>query len=448
VAEFSPGLEGVVAAETAVSEVDGANGRLIYRGGYLIEDLVPVASYEEAAYLLWHGELPNEQELDALRQQMAAARNLNQSARGTLTAMDPATDPMDVLRTVVSAQGAAKSLTKPTLDEAIALTAIFPTIVGAAYRRRQGKEPVEPRADLGHAANLLWMMDGKEPEAAKVHLVDTYLVLLADHGLNASTFAARVVASTGSDLTSCVVGATQRRRQGKDPVEPRDDLGHAGNLLWCLEGKEPDAQKAHWVDSYLVLLADHGLNASTFAARVVASTGSDLASCVVGAIAALKGPAHGGATFAARSMLDKIGSADNAEKWLTEAHARHDRFSGFGHRVYRTYDPRAKILREMAKSAAPELYKTAARTEELALKILHEAHPERPNATNVDFWASVVLTGAGVPKELFTTLFATSRVAGWTAHVLESLSDLRIIRPASRWIGPQPGKKPLQLAKR
>ena len=371
-AEFSPGLEGVVAAETAVSEVDGANGRLIYRGGYLIEDLVPVASYEEAAYLLWHGELPNEQELDALRQQMAAAGNLNQSARGTLTAMDPATDPMDVLRTVVSAQGAAKSLTKPTLDEAIALTAIFPTIVGAAYRRRQGKEPVEPRADLGHAANLLWMMDGKEPEADKVHLVDTYLVLLADHGLNASTFAARVVASTGSDLTSCVVGA----------------------------------------------------------------------------IAALKGPAHGGATLAARNMLDKIGSADNAEKWLTEAHARHDRFSGFGHRVYRTYDPRAKILREMAKSAAPELYKTAARTEELALKILHEAHPERPNATNVDFWASVVLTGAGVPKELFTTLFATSRVAGWTAHVLESLSDLRIIRPASRWIGPQPGKKPLQLAKR
>src|SRR5438445_9626293 len=221
VAEFSAGLEGVVAAETAVSEVDGANGRLIYRGGYLIEDLVPVASYEEAAYLLWHGELPNEQELDALRQQMAAARNLNQSARGTLTAMDPATDPMDVLRTVVSAQGAAKSLTKPTLDEAIALTAIFPTIVGAAWRRRQGKEPVEPRDDLGHAANLLWMM----------------------------------------------------------------------------EGKEPDTERARWVDTYLVLLADHGLNASTFAARVVASTGSDLASCVVGAIAALKGPAHGGATF-------------------------------------------------------------------------------------------------------------------------------------------------------
>jgi len=372
VAEFSPGLEGVVAAETAVSEVDGANGRLIYRGGYLIEDLVPVTSYEEVAYLLWHGELPNEKDLDAMRQHMSRARRLKDSARKTLMAMEPSTDPMDVLRTVVSAQGASPALTKPNLEEAVALTAVFPTIVGAVHRRRQGK----------------------------------------------------------------------------DPVEPRDDLGHAANLLWSLEGKDPDSQKVHLVDSYLVLLADHGLNASTFAARVVASTGSDLASCVVGAIAALKGPAHGGATLAARNMLDKIGSAENAERWLTDAHARHERFSGFGHRVYRTYDPRAKILREMAKTASPELHRTAARTEEVALKILHDAHPERPNATNVDFWASVVLTGAGIPKELFTTVFATSRVSGWTAHVLESLTDLRIIRPASRWIGPEPGRKPLQLAKR
>ncbi len=371
-AEFSPGLEGVVAAETAVSEVDGANGRLIYRGGYLIEDLVPVVSYEEVAYLLWHGELPNEKELDALRQQMAAARSLNKSARGSLVAMDPQTDPMDILRTVVSAQGAAKTLSRPTLEEAVTLTAVFPTIVGAIQRRRQGKDAVEPRADLGHAANLIWMMTGEEP----------------------------------------------------------------------------DRQRVHWLGTYLVLLADHGLNASTFAARVVASTGSDLTSCVVGAIAALKGPAHGGATFAARTMLDKIGSAANADRWLTEAHARHERFSGFGHRVYRTYDPRAKILRDMARTAAPELHGTAARTEEVALRILHEAHPDRPNATNVDFWASVVLTGTGIPKELFTTLFATSRVAGWTAHVLESLSDLRLIRPASRWVGPEPGRKPLQLAKR
>jgi citrate synthase len=372
VPEFSPGLEGVVAAQTAVSEVDGANGRLIYRGGYLIEDLSPVVSFEEVAYLLWDGELPNKAQLDALCRQMSAARKLNESALGALMSMDPQTDLMDTLRTVVSAQGATKTLTKPTLDEAIVLTAVFPTIVAAAYRRRQGKEIVEPRSDLAHAANLLWMMEGEDPPTERVRYLESYLVLLADHGLNASTFAARVIASTGSDLTSCVVGA----------------------------------------------------------------------------IGALKGPAHGGATFAARTMLDKIGSADNAEKWLRDAHARHERFAGFGHRLYRTYDPRAKLLREMAKGAAPELHRTAARTEELALQILHESHPERPNATNVDFWASVVLTGAGIPKEMFTSLFATSRVVGWTAHVLESLADLRIIRPASVWMGPEPGKKPAPLSAR
>lgn len=372
VPEFSPGLEGVVAAQTAVSEVDGANGRLIYRGGYLIEDLAPTVTYEEVAYLLWHGELPDKAELDALRKQMASARPLNKAARGALTSTDPATDPMDVLRTVVSAQGASKTLVKPALEEAVALTAVFPTIAAAAHRRRLGREVVDPRDDLSHAANLIWMM----------------------------------------------------------------------------EGKEPDVERVHWIDSYLVLLADHGLNASTFAARVIASTGSDLTSSVVGAIGALKGPAHGGATFAARSMLDKIGSEANAQKWLREAHERHERFAGFGHRVYRTYDPRAKILRELAANAAPELHRTAARTEEVALHILHEAHPERPNATNVDFWASVVLTGAGIPKEMFTCMFATSRVVGWTAHVLESLADLRIIRPASQWIGPEPGKKPAAIAKR
>jgi citrate synthase len=372
VPEFSPGLEGVVAAETAVSEVDGANGRLIYRGGYLIEELAPVASFEEISYLLWKGELPDKTELDALRRQMSAARKLKDSARGAMTALDAETDPMDTLRTTVSAEGAAKAITTPTLDEAIALTACFPTIVAASYRRAKGMAAIDPRDDLGHAANLLWMMEGKEASPDRVHWLDTYLVLLADHGLNASTFTARVIASTGSDLTSCVVGA----------------------------------------------------------------------------IGALKGPAHGGATYAARTMLDRIGSADNADKWLREQHAQHARFPGFGHRVYRTYDPRAKILREMAKTAAPELYKTAAHTEEVALSILHEAHPERPNATNVDFWASVVLTGVGIPKELFTSVFATSRVSGWTAHVLESLADLRIIRPASVWKGPQPGTKPLPIASR
>jgi len=185
VTEYSPGLEGVVAAQTAISEVDGANGRLIYRGGYLIEDLAPAASFEETSYLLWNGDLPNKSQLDALRQEMAAARKLKDSTRSVLTALEYDTDPMDVLRTAISAQGAAKALQKPTVAEAIALTAVVPTIVAAAYRRRHKRDLVEPRAELSHAANLLWMMDAQEPAKERVHWLDQYLVLLADHGLNA-----------------------------------------------------------------------------------------------------------------------------------------------------------------------------------------------------------------------------------------------------------------------
>ena len=368
---YVPGLEGVVASQTAISMVDGENGRLVYQG-YVIADLAEQMSFEEVAFLLWEGRLPARAELDALSLELAGHRTLTQAANIALDALPKDTDPMDVLRSVVSVQGVEHRLARPTVPMAIHATASLPTILALFQRRQLGLEPVKQRPELGHAANYLWMMNGKEASAETVHALNTYLVLLADHGMNASTFAARVIASTESDLTSALVGA----------------------------------------------------------------------------IGALKGPAHGGAPSAVIEQLEQIGTAENAEKWLTEAHARHERFSGFGHRVYRTYDPRAKILRELARTAAPELYQTAAKTEEVALRILHEAHPDRPNATNVDFWASVVLSGAGIPKELFTTLFATSRVAGWTAHVLESLSDLRLIRPASRWVGPEPGRKPMQLAKR
>jgi citrate synthase len=366
-AEFSPGLEGVVAAETEISEVDGQNGRLIYRGGYLIADLAE-ASFEEIAYLLWHGELPDEKQLGELTAELAAHRKLTPAATAALEALPPDTDPMDVLRTVLSAQGAHAEVLKPSLEEAIALTACFPTIVAGAYRRRNGQPSIQPKGqELGHAANFLYMMTGGEPERDKVR----------------------------------------------------------------------------WLEAYLVLLADHGLNASTFAARVIASTNSDLASAMVGAVAALKGSAHGGAATAAMKMLEKIGTADNAESWLRAAMDRKERFMGFGHRVYRTYDPRAKILRDMAKEANPRFYEVASVTEEWALRLLHERHPERPNATNVDYWSAGVLAGAGIPKEFFTCVFAVSRVVGWTAHVLESLKDLRIIRPASRWIGPEPHERRL-----
>ena len=369
---FSPGLEGVVAAETEISEVDGQNGRLIYRGGYLIQDLAATCTFEEVAYLLWHGKLPDRAELEELKRQLAGLRSLNPAARATLEAAPRDADPMDVLRTVLSAEAERQQLTKPNLEEAIEYTAVLPTVTAGFYRLKQGQQPIEPKAELGHTANFLYMMFGEEPS--------------------------------------------------------------------------PD--RAHWIDQYLLLLADHGLNASTFTTRVIASTGSDLGSALVGGIAALKGPAHGGAATGAMKMLEKIGSPENAESWLKATLEKHERFSGFGHRVYRTYDPRAKILREMARAANPRLYPTAEKTEEVALRLLKERHPERPNQTNVDYWSSVVMAGAGIPKEYFTCVFAISRVVGWSAHVLELLKDLRIIRPASVWKGPEPNAKPVPLDQR
>lgn len=364
--EYVPGLEGVTAAETEVSEVDGQNGRLIYRGGYLIEELKD-CTYEEVAYLLWNGRLPAKDEAAALGAEMAANRKLNDTARAALRAIPRDADPMDALRTALSAQGAGPNCPKPDLKQAIAYTSVIPTIVAAFERQQKGLDWIEPRgAELSHAANFIYMLDGGEPS--------------------------------------------------------------------------PDRVK--WLETYLVLLADHGLNASTFAARVVASTGADLCSALVGAVGALKGPAHGGAATAAKKMVAKVGSADNAERWLREAADRHEKFMGFGHRVYRTYDPRAKILREMARAANPEYFPVAFKVEEVALQILKEKNPERPNATNVDFWSAAVLDAAGFSTDSFTCVFAASRSAGWGAHVLEYMAkDGRILRPASKWIGPDPNSR-------
>ncbi len=368
--EFSPGLEGVLAARTVISQVDGENGRLVYRG-YVIADLAETMSYEEVAYLLWHGELPDRTQLDELSRKLASKRDLNGAATATLKGLAADSAPMDVLRTVVSAQGVTPRLQKPDLEQAVAYSAAFPTILAAFHRQRQGKDWVAPRAELGHAANYLYMLTGEEPAPEKVQALN----------------------------------------------------------------------------SYLVLLADHGMNASTFTARVIASTDSDLASCLVGAIGALKGPAHGGAPSLVMDQLEKIGGPENAERWGREALDRKERFMGFGHRVYRTYDPRAKILKAMCERLNPTFYALASKWEEVALKLLQERHPERPQATNVEFYSAGLLQSVGLPKDLFPPTFAISRAAGWTAHVLEQVSDNRLIRPQSEYVGPAP-KKPVPLAER
>jgi len=368
--KYVPGLEGIIGAQTAISMVDGANGRLIYQG-YVIADLAQEMSFEEVAFLLWHGHLPARPELDSLALELAGSRALTDAATKALAALPIDTDPMDVLRSVVSIQGVEHRLSKPTIPLAIHATGSFPTILAMFHGRQLGLEPIKPRSDLGHAANYLYMLNGKESSPEIVRALNTYLVLLADHGMNASTFTARVIASTESDLTSSLVGA----------------------------------------------------------------------------IGALKGPAHGGAPSAVIEQLEQIETADNAEPWMRDARKRGVRFMGFGHRVYRVYDPRAEILKEMCRRMNPTFFELASKVEEVALKILHEEHPERPQSTNVEFYSAGVLQAIGLPKEFFTPTFAVSRVAGWSAHVLEQAAHNRIIRPQSEYIGPEP-RKPVPLAER
>jgi citrate synthase len=353
------GLEGVVAASTALSHVFGEEGKLVYRG-YDIHELAGRASFEEVAYLLWMGRLPNEAELAGLLSALGEQRALPVHVIDVVRALPADAEPMDALRTGVSALGAGggdQFDDVPDLDEAIALTAKFPGILAAYFRIRQGLEPVAPKAGHNTAQSYLYQLFGKEPE------------------------------------------------------------------------------EKHWrpLEVYLTLLADHGMNASTFTARVIASTGSDLCSAITGAIGALKGPLHGGAPSKVLDMLEAIGSAENVDAWLTEALDRGDRLMGFGHRVYKAEDPRAEILRGMAGEAStPDFFET----EERALEMLHERKPGRRLYTNVEFYSAAVLSAVGLPGDMFTPTFAVSRAVGWTAHVLEQVSNNRLIRPQSEFVGP------------
>lgn len=353
------GLEGVVAATTAISKVDGLAGRLIYRG-YDIHELARTTTFEEVVHLLWFGHLPNERELADLQARFVSERTIPEPVMQTLRALPSHTEPMDALRTAVSAWGAATITGEPTIDQTIAVTARFPLFLAAFEHFRQGQEPLESRPDLGHAANYLYLLTGQEPKEEHVR------------GLN----------------------------------------------------------------SYLVLLADHGMNASTFTARIVASTKSDIASSVVAALGALKGPLHGGAPSKVLDMLNAIGSLENVEPWLRQAVARKERLMGFGHRVYKTEDPRAEELRGMSRVADPEEFVLASRVEEVALAILHESKPDSRLYTNVEFYSAVLMNSVGLRPDLFTPTFAVSRVAGYTAHILEQSHDNRLIRPESDYIGP------------
>jgi citrate synthase len=362
---FVSGLEGVVAAQTRISHVDGLAGELIL-AGYRLEEIADQVSFEEMAFLLWHDRLPTAAELAQMGGDLARWRRLPPPTLDLLAAAAQVGYPvMDALRMAVGACDldlTAAERQQTTLGQV--LLARTPTAVAAYWRLRQGQAPIAPDPDLGQAANYLYMLSGVRPSPARVRGLETYLNTVIDHGLNASTFTARVIIATRSDMVSAITGA----------------------------------------------------------------------------IGALKGPLHGGAPGPALAMVFEIGVAERAEAYLRAKLEQGERLMGFGHRIYKVRDPRAQVLATAARSMYAAdgdmaLYMLASQVEETAVRLLAEYKPGRNLQTNVEFYTALLLHGLGLEVELFTPTFAVGRVAGWIAHAWEQLATGRLIRPASEYIG-------------
>jgi citrate synthase len=373
--EVPRGLKGVVVADTEVGDVRGQEGFYHYRQ-YSAVELAERRSIDDVWRLLIDGALPaTAAERDAFAAEIAARRSIPASMRPVLPAIAAASPPLEAVRTALSL-AAADHRMRPVLDidgaqrrdDALFLTALAPTLLCALHRLRTGREVVEPRQDLGHAANYLWM----------------------------------------------------------------------------LTGEQPTPERARAIEQYLVSTIDHGFNASTFTARVVASTGADMGAAIVAAVGALSGPLHGGAPSRALALLDQIGTVDRIDDVVAPMIRRGDKIMGFGHAVYTTDDPRSVMLRGVARRlaavdpAAVELVSFTERVEERVVTLLDELKPGRRLRTNVEFYAGVVMELCGIPRDMFTPTFASSRVIGWCANVLEQAADTKIIRPSARYVGPPP----------
>jgi citrate synthase len=357
---YSPGLEGVIAGETAISTVEGG---LRYRG-YPVTELAEKASFDEVAYLLIHGELPTSRQLTDFQKRLAAARQIPEPLRDLLRALPPKTTPMDALRSAVSI---------------------------LAHFDPEGE-------DNSRAANV------RKAE----RLLGQIPVAVADQF---------------------------RLARSQQVVAARPDLSHAANFLYMLRGTEPGAAQTRALDVSLILYAEHEFNASTFTARVVVSTESDLHSGIVAAIGALKGRLHGGANEKVMDLLRAARGPETAEKWIRDALARKERIMGFGHRVYKTGDVRARILKEYARQAAQETGQT--KWEETASIIEQVMEHEKNLLPNLDWPAGRLYHAMGLEVPLYTPIFVMSRVAGWSAHIIEQLENNRLIRPRARYTGPE-----------
>lgn len=361
---YIPGLEGVVAAQTRLSRVDGQAGELTI-GGFELESIANRAGFEEMAYTLWYDRLPTQEELDAFKAKLADWRSLPEATLQLLP--EVAThkpDMMDALRIAVGTLGLQAP--KHDTDNWLAkrLVAVFPTIVAAAWRLSNGQDVVAPSLELSHAANYLYMLEGDVPSEARVRGLETYLNTVIDHGLNASTFTARVIVSTASDFVSAIVGA----------------------------------------------------------------------------VGALKGPLHGGAPGPALDMVFEIGKADKAEAYLRAKLDAGERLMGFGHRVYKVRDPRAEVLSEAARQLYEAdgdmaFFQLVQQVEQTAVRLLEEYKPGRNLYTNVEFYTALLLHGLDLPIALFSPTFAIGRVAGWLAHCFEQRANGRLMRPKAEYIG-------------
>lgn len=363
----SSGLEGIVVTQSRVCTIDGEKGELIY-GGYDIDDLARNTTFEEVLHLLWSGDLPNRSELDELKRRLAAERPIEAGVLDLLRAFPKDADPMAVLRTAVSALALYDAESEDMSAEAnrrkaLRMTAKMPTIVAAYDRIREGKEPVAPKAGLDTAANFLYMLNGEEADDVRLRTMDAALVLHAEHGMNASTFSARVTAGTLADIYSAVVSA----------------------------------------------------------------------------IGTLKGPSHGGANSRVMDMLREIEeSGKQPKEWVRDALEEKRRIMGFGHRVYRALDPRATVLRELAErimsGSGDTRWLELSDEVRTAMDAEMKARDKKIYA-NVDFFSASVYYTLGIKQDLFTTIFAMSRVGGWTAHLFEQYADNRLIRPRAKYIG-------------
>ncbi|WP_328861940.1 citrate synthase/methylcitrate synthase [Streptomyces sp. NBC_00306] len=365
------GLAGVVVTDTALGDVRGREGFYHYRQ-YSAVELAQSTGFEDVWHLMFYGELPDADRRRTFLAETASLRRLPDVVRAALPGIARAGAPsgqLSGLRTALSLLGAASGL-RPVYDldtesrrrDALAACAVVPTLLTALYRLGRGLEPVEPREDLPFAANYLYMLSGSEPEPARARAIEQYLISTVDHGFNASTFTARVIASTGADLAACLVGAT----------------------------------------------------------------------------GALSGPLHGGAPSRALDTLDAIGTPDRIDPWIRERVLAGERIMGFGHPVYRTEDPRSRMLRGIAESFGGPLVEFAVQVEAQVEAILAELKPGRELHTNVEFYAGVVMELCGLPREMFTPTFCAARVVGWSANILEQSEDSKIIRPAARYVGPPP----------